>query len=96
MLSVLKVVPGVSDPTSGEATRAGVTRPFIQYHAAERYPGGHFVRFNLQQASGSLIWFVAPLSGMVGIGGSIDLHVTDSVIQKWKTKCGVDANVLFV
>lgn len=95
MLKVLESVPGVSDAKLGEATQTGVARPYVQYHAAERYPGGQLVRFTLWQHNKGSLWFVAGMSGQVGPSGTIDIHVTDDVTHQWSIKCGVSANVLF-
>jgi hypothetical protein len=92
MLKALESVPGVSDAKLGEATQ----RPYVQYRAAERYPGGQLVRFTLWQQSKTSLSFMAGMSGQVQNGSKLpDTHVTDAVINKWESRCGVSANVLF-
>ena len=95
MLKALESVPGVSDAKVGEATQTGVARPYVQYRAAERYPGGQLVRFTLWQPCKNSLCFMAGMSGQVGPSGSIDIHITDDVTHQWEVKCGVSANVLF-
>jgi len=95
MLKVLGSAPGVSDAKVGEDTKTGTARPYVQYHATERYPGGHLVRFMLFQQNKSSLWFMAGMSGQVRPSGSIDTHVTDYVTHQWELNCGVSANVLF-
>ena len=89
MLDVIKSVPGVSEPRLGNTTSHGVSHPYLEYRAAE---GSHWIqptRFYAQQSNKSHYW-QAMLPGMA----EIDVHVTNDVVRKWNTQCGVKAYVL--
>ena len=96
MFQVLKVVPGVSDANVGTFTYAGATWPYLEYRAAERSRWEQPTRFAVHQAPDGKMRY--PDGGIVFMGmlpGAmpIDLHVTDVVVQKWKTQCKVDVVV---
>lgn len=91
MLSVLKATPGVSEPRLGYVTRDGRIQPFLEYRAAEKSSWVEPTRFDAQRANTGHLSFMAMLPGL----GQIDYHVTAAVVQGWKTKCGVEAFVLF-
>ena len=91
MLKAVTTVPGVSKPTLGTTTIAGVAWPYLEYRAAEGSHRDQPIRFTAHYSSdGSLapadssIVFTAMLSGV----GSVDLHVTDVVMQRWRGQCG--------
>jgi hypothetical protein len=90
MFAVLKTMPGVSEPRMGIATNNGWTHSFLEYRAAERSSEEQPIRFDAKKSDHDGYWFLAVRSGM----GEVDLHVTEVVIAKWKTQCGVDASVL--
>lgn len=96
MLRVLKTVPGVSNPRMHIVTTGDVTQSFIEYRATEATRWVQPTRFILHKTSDGGIWFLATLPGILPPGGSLDLHVTDAVMKKWKAQCGVDANVITV
>jgi hypothetical protein len=90
MLKVLKTVPGVSEPRLGNATSSGWTHPFLEYRAAEDSHWEQPTRFDAQKSDDGRFWFMSMLPGM----GTIDTHVTDVVVLKWKAQCTVEAAVL--
>ena len=53
--------------------------------------GSQRMRFDAQKSTEDHYWFLAYLSGM----GNPEIHVTEPIIQSWKTQCGVSANVIF-
>jgi len=89
MLKVLKATPGVSEPRLGSTTSRGVTYVFIEYRAAEASSWKEPTRFVLQPSGANDIWFLGLLPGMM----PVDLHVTEVIVKKWKTQCGVEAVV---
>ncbi len=91
MLTVLKMVPGVSELRLDSDNRNGWNHPFLEYRAAEGLRGSQRMRFDAQKSVEGYHWFLAYLSGM----GNPQIHVTELVIQSWKTQCGVSANVIF-
>lgn len=96
MLKALKTIPGVSQEVLGEAKSHGTTRPFIEYRAEEETRWEQPTRFTLQPSNGSRFWFMAMLPGLVAPGSDLDLHITNVVVKKWKTQCGVEADVLTI
>ena len=95
MLNVLKTVPGVSEPRVGTIPSSGVMVPFVEYHAAEKASWAQPTRFVFQPTTNGTIWFQALLPGLVSTGTDVDWHVTKFVVEKWSTRCGVQASVLF-
>jgi hypothetical protein len=91
MFAVLKKIPGVIEPILGIDTSGGWTYPFLEYRAAEKSSDVHPIRFVPRKSDRGGYWFLAVRSGF----GVVDLHVTDVVMQQWKTQCSVDSNVLF-
>jgi hypothetical protein len=91
MLAVLKMVPGVSEPRLGSDNSHGWNHPFLEYRATEGLRGSQRMRFDAQKSTEGHYWFLAYLSGW----GNPEIHVTDQIIQSWKTQCGVSANVIF-
>jgi len=88
MLKALKTVPGVSKARRGEYTKAGVTSPFLEYRAKKKSHWMEPTRFYFDKANGA---FIGNFPGI----GPIDTHVTDIVVDLWKSKCGVQAIVVF-
>jgi hypothetical protein len=94
MFEVLKTVPGVSEPKLGYVTSEGWAHPFLEYRSAE---GNDVHRMRFEAQKGDKYWFLAMMSGRIDPRiGDIDIHVTHAVMQKWKTQCNVEANVLFL
>jgi hypothetical protein len=92
MYKGLQTVPGVSDPKLGYVTSDGWTHPYLEYQAAEASPSAQHPRFEAKNLdNGAGYWFQAALSG----AGAPDVHISEAVMQRWKTRCGVDANILF-
>jgi hypothetical protein len=91
MLKVLNVTPGVSESRLGSDDSQGWNHPFLEYRATEGLRGSQLMRFDAQKSAEGRYWFLAYLSGW----GNPEIHVTDLIIQNWKTQCGVSANVIF-
>jgi hypothetical protein len=98
MLEVLKSMPGVSEPKLGSDTgnvrSGGRNSPFLEYRAAEGASSDVPIRFYAIYVQGNLsdYWFIAARSGA---GRLPDLHITEGVLQRWKTQCHADATVEF-
>ena len=90
MFTVLKAVPGVSEVAQGVETTEGWTHTFLEYRATERSSSLRPIRFHAMRSDRGGYWFLAVRSGF-----DVDLHVTDIVMKKWKSECGVDTNVMF-
>jgi hypothetical protein len=90
MLKILKTVPGVSEPRLDNATSGGWTHPFLEYRAAEESQWVQPTRFDAQKAADGSFSFVGILPGT----GRLDTHVTNIVVEQWKTQCGVEATVI--
>lgn len=92
MYKVLQTAPGVSDPKLGYVASDGWTHPYLEYQAAESSPSVQHPRFEAKKLdNGEGYWFLAVLSG----AGAPDVHISEAVMQRWKTRCGVAANILF-
>jgi hypothetical protein len=91
MYQVLKTMPGVSEPKLGYVTSEGWTHPYLEYEAAEDSPSVQHLRFEAKKTDNGKYWFLVMVSGV----GAPDIHVTEAVMQQWKTQCSVEANVLF-
>jgi hypothetical protein len=93
MLSVLKATPGVRDPNLGISSYDGWTHPFLEYRADEKSHWVQPTRFYAQKPHDpdrGPYPFVGVLPGI----GTLDLHVTNSVIKSWEAECGVHAIAL--
>jgi hypothetical protein len=90
MFKVLKTVPGVSEPRLDNATGDGWTHPFLEYRAAEGSQWVEPTRFDAQKNAAGGFSFVGILPGV----GPLDTHVTNVVVEQWKTQCGVEAMVI--
>ena len=88
-------MPGVSQASLGDAMNNGTDHPFIEYRAAEGARWEQPTRFNLQQSSDARFSFMAILPGAAASGSNVDAHITNAIVKKWETQCGVEANVLF-
>jgi hypothetical protein len=105
MLRVLAAVPGVSDPKAGIAAKdpglfppvnGGIPRMYVEYRAAEGASWTAPTRFLLQRVGKDHVYFTALLPGQVPSSSALpDTHVTNVVVKKWESQCGVYANVLF-
>ena len=96
MYEVLKTAPGVSEPKLGYVTSEGWPHPFLEYRSGEGNDV-HRMRFEARRGDHDKYWFLAMMSGRVDPRiGHIDIHITDAVMQKWKTQCNVEANVIFM
>ncbi len=91
MYKALLIVPGVSNPKLGYVTSDGWTHPYLEYRAAEDSPSVQHPRFYALRPHDGKYWFLAVLSGL----GGPDIHTSEAVMQKWKTRCGVEASILF-
>jgi hypothetical protein len=91
MYQVLKTMPGVSEPKLGYVTSEGWTHPYLEYEAAEDSPPLQHPRFEAKKTDNGKYWFLIMASGF----GAPHIHVTEAVMQQWKTQCSVEANVLF-
>lgn len=89
MLGVLKRVPGVTEPRLGEITANGITLPFLEYRAAEKSSWVEPTRFYIQVSEDGSMWYTTILPGI----GTLDTHVTDKVVRKWRKECHVTASV---
>ena len=92
MLGVLEVFPGVSEQRLSEDSSGGWLHPYLEYRAAEGSTGARRYRFDAQRSNDGHYSFLAKLDGM----GVTDTHVTEAVIEKWKTQCTVSSNVIFL
>jgi hypothetical protein len=96
MFEALKTVPGISQPKLGYMSSEGWTHPFLEYRSEERNSWGRPMRFEAQKGDDGRYWFLATTSGLILPDvGHVDIHVTEKVMQKWKSQCDVAANVLF-
>jgi hypothetical protein len=91
MFKVLKAIPGVSEVAQGVETNEGWTHTFLEYLATEGSSSSRPIRFHAMKSDRGGYWFLAVRSGF----GVVDLHVTEVVMQKWKSECSVDTNVMF-
>ena len=97
MYKVLKTVPGVSEPKLGYVTSGGWTHPFLEYRAAESNSWVQPTRFEVRKGRDGKYYFLAYLPGQVPPDiVYLDNHVTDAVMQKWRTQCNVDVTAITV
>lgn len=92
MFEVLQTVPGVTEPRLGYVTADGGTLPFLEYRAAEKSSWVEPTRFDARKTDDGDYWFLAYLPGI----GEIDSHITETIMEKWKAQCDVDANAIIV
>ena len=92
MLEVLKATPGVIEPALGTATIKGATLPFLEYRADEALTSLNAIRFQAKRDDGGGYFFIALASGF----GVPETHVTDAVLDKWKTRCHAEVILWFV
>ncbi len=94
MYKVLKTMPGVSEPKIGYVTREGWTHPFLEYRAEETNRWVQPTHFEAR-ADNEKYWFEALVPGIIDPRvGHIDIHVTDAVVERWKTQCRVEVIVI--
>ena len=91
MYQALRTIPGVSEPKLGYVTSDGWTHPYLEYLAAEDSASVRHPRFEAEKSDNGNYRFLAVLSGL----GGPNIHISAAVMQKWKTQCSVEANILF-
>ena len=96
MLKVLQSESGVDHARLGISTSDDWAHIFLKYEASEKTRWQQPTRFDALKPADpghGPYTFQAVLPGLVGPEG-FDLHVTDSLIKKWKDQCGVTAIIL--
>lgn len=97
MYQVLKTTPGVTEPKLGYVTREGWTHPFLEYRAAETNSWVQPTRFEAMRRDDGRYWFEAIVPGVIDPRvGHLDIHVTEAVVEKWKTQCHVEVVIISV
>jgi len=94
MLGILKTMPGVTDPKLDDA-RDGFC---LEYQPDEKSRWVQPTRFCLQASRNAAhrpYEFMAIFPGVVPVGGEPDIHISQSIMQKWNAQCGVHAMGLF-
>src|SRR5580698_2359539 len=92
MLTVLKTVPEVSDPTLSYATKNGRTFPVLTYRADEKSHWTGPTQFTGTKNANGDISFMALLPGASNReAGLPDFHVTEAIEKEWNIKCHVSA-----
>jgi hypothetical protein len=80
----------------GYASDDGWTHPYLEYRAAEESRWVQPTHFEAKKGNGGAYLFMAILPGVVAPESHPDIHVTDSVVRKWKTQCKIDAVVVLM
>jgi hypothetical protein len=97
MYEVLKTMPGVSEPKLGYVTREGWSHPFLEYRADETNSWVQPTHFEAKRGDYDRYWFLALVPGIIDPRiGYFDIHVTNAVVEKWKTQCHVEVVVTSV
>ena len=100
MLKVLRSQPEVKDPKLGIVTSDGWTHPFLEYQPSEKARWIQPTRFEalkVADAERGPYIFQALVPGlMTTVEEGLDLHVTNKVVARWETECGVHAVVFSV
>jgi len=97
MYEVLKTMPGVREPKIGYVTREGWTHPFLEYRAEETNSWVQPTHFEAKRDDKDRYWFEALVPGIIDPRvGHFDIHVTDAVVEHWKTQCHVVVVVISV
>ena len=97
MYEVLKTMPGVSEPKIGYVTREGWTHLFLEYRAEETNSWVQPTHFEAKRDDRGRYRFEALVPGIIDPRvGRFDIHVTDAVVEQWKTQCHVVVVVISV
>jgi hypothetical protein len=81
----------------GSVFKEGWAHPFLEYRAAETSSWVQPTRFETKRRAPDQYWFEALVPGIMDPRvGHLDLHVTDTVVERWKGECQADAVVISV
>jgi hypothetical protein len=95
MFKVLQTIPGVSAPELGYVESQGWRHPFLEYRAAEENSWVQPFHFEARKNANGSVSFFGILPG-IGPPGHLDNHVTDTILEKWRTQCGVAIFAVYV
>jgi hypothetical protein len=94
MYEILTTTPGVREPKLSYATREGWTHPVLEYRAEETNRWVQPTHFEAKKRDDDRYYFFARVPGIIDPAvGHFDIHVTDAVVEKWKTQCHAEVVV---
>jgi hypothetical protein len=93
MLQVLKSTPGVSDPKIGTGNNGSLC---LEYRPDEKSVWEGPTAFCIDTKNAKPPYqFLGNFPGLLSPGEKTDIHVSESVMNKWNAQCGVETNGVF-